>query len=240
LDEKVSTGVVDLDASLGGGYPEGSLLLVGGGPGAGKTVLACHFLHEGTKRDEKVAYVSLVESEKSFRANAARMGFDFGDNLTFLEFFTGTAGAVAGVLDAIMAAVQAVRPRRVVIDSISSISDSVRDEGEMRRILHNVLARTMRQSGITAMLVAEAPFGALGTGEPSAEFVCDGVIILRQRINGEEQQQQQQFAGSMEIIKMRGCPIRRKAISYTIGEKGIIAATASPIVQEKGGRRALN
>ncbi|MEO9294586.1 MAG: ATPase domain-containing protein [Nitrososphaera sp.] len=239
MDGKVSTGVVELDASFDGGYPEGSLLLVGGGPGAGKMVFACHFLHEGAMRGEKVAYVSLVESEKSFRTNAARMGFDFGDNLAFLEFFTGTAGAVASVLDAIMAAVQAVRPKRVVIDSISSISDSVRDEGEMRRILHNVLAKTMRQSGITAMLVAEAPFGALGTGEPSAEFVCDGVIILRQRINGddnEEEGQGHQFAGSMEVVKMRGCAIRRKAISYTIGEKGI--ATASPIVREKGSRRS--
>lgn len=233
--DRVSTGIVELDASIGGGLPQGSLLLVGGGPGAGKTVLACHFLHEGAKRGEKVAYISLVESEKAFRANAASMGFDFGDNLVFLEFFTGIASSVSGLLDSLMTALQAHRPRRVVIDSISSISDSVRDEGEMRRILHNVLARTMRQSDITAMLIAEAPLGVSGTGEPSAEFVCDGVIVLRQRADGD-----QRFAGNMEILKMRGCAIRRRAIGYTICEKGI--ATARPIVPEKRPteRRGLN
>lgn len=233
--DRVSTGIVDLDASIGGGLPQGSLLLVGGGPGAGKTVLACHFLHEGARNGEKVAYISLVESEKAFRANAASMGFDFGDNLVFMEFFTGTAGAVSGLLDSLVTALQAHRPRRVVIDSISSISDSIRDEGEMRRILHNVFAKTMRQSDTTAMLIAEAPLGISGTGEPSAEFVCDGVIVLRQRIDEE-----QRFAGSMEILKMRGCAIRRRAIGYTIGEKGI--ATARPMVPEKrrAERRGLN
>ena len=233
--DRVSTGITELDASIGGGLPQGSLLLVGGGPGAGKTVLACHFLHEGAKRGEKVAYISLVESEKAFRTNAASMGFDFGDNLVFVEFFTGTASSVSGLLDSLMTALQAHRPRRLVIDSISSISDSVRDEGEMRRILHNVFARTMRQSDITAMLIAEAPLGISGTGEPSAEFVCDGVIVLRQRADEE-----QRFAGNMEILKMRGCAIRRRAIGYTIGENGI--ATARPIVPEKRPteRRDLN
>lgn len=235
--DKVSTGLLDLDASLDGGFPEGSLLLVGRGPGSGKTVLACHFLHEGAIEGEKVAYVSMVEGEKAFRANAARMGFNFGDNLAFLEFFTGTAGSISGLLDALMTALQVHKPKRVVIDSISSISDSLRDEAEMRRILHNVFARTMRQSGITAMLIAEAPLGISGTGEPSAEFVCDGVILLRQRIDEE-----QRFAGTMEILKMRGSAIRKRAIGYTIGEKGI-ATAASPIISEttrQYERRGLN
>lgn len=209
------------------------MLLVGGGPGAGKTVLACHFLSEGIKRGEQVAYVSFIESEKAFRANAARMGFNFDTgNFAFLEFFTGTAGAVSAVLDALVTCVQAAKPRRLVIDSFSSLSDSLRDQAEVRRILHNVLAKAVCQAGVTVMLVAETPLGASGTGEPSAEFISDGIIMLRQRLGKEP-------AGSMEILKMRGCAIRRREIDYAIEEKGIAIAeplgiALSPLPREKG------
>ena len=58
--ERVKTGISTLDEILLGGFPRGSIILVAGGPGTGKTIFAAQFIHSGaTKYNEKGVYVSL-------------------------------------------------------------------------------------------------------------------------------------------------------------------------------------
>lgn len=73
---RVRTGVAGLDTMLGGGVPEGSMTLVRGGPGAGKTTLAMQFLMQGIKDGEKGLYLSLEEPVAEIVANASRHGWD--------------------------------------------------------------------------------------------------------------------------------------------------------------------
>jgi circadian clock protein KaiC len=72
---RAPTGIAGLDAMLGGGLPRGSVSLVRGGPGAGKTTLAMQFLMAGLQRGEKGLYLSLEESADEIAANAARHGW---------------------------------------------------------------------------------------------------------------------------------------------------------------------
>ena len=73
--EKVSTGVVGLDAVLGGGLPAQRLHLIEGAPGTGKTTLAIQFLMEGVRQGEAVLYVALSETVDELNAVArSRMG----------------------------------------------------------------------------------------------------------------------------------------------------------------------
>src|SRR5512145_3082835 len=69
------TGVEGLDHVLGGGLTPNRLYLVEGTPGSGKTTLALQFLREGVRRDERVLYIALSESEEETRAVAASHGW---------------------------------------------------------------------------------------------------------------------------------------------------------------------
>ncbi len=75
---KIETGIIGLDAMLQGGFPEGRMTLVMGGPGTGKTIFASQFLHYGaTQKEEKTIYISLDETKFHFEQEMITFGWDF-------------------------------------------------------------------------------------------------------------------------------------------------------------------
>lgn len=76
---RVSTGIAGLDAMLHGGVPRGSVTLVRGGPGAGKTTLAMQFLVDGAQAGERGLYLSLEEPVDEIVANASHHGWPVAD-----------------------------------------------------------------------------------------------------------------------------------------------------------------
>ena len=75
LEARISTGMSGLDDILGGGLDPDRLYLVEGTPGSGKTRLALQFLLDGVRRNEKVLYITLSESEAELRLVAERHGW---------------------------------------------------------------------------------------------------------------------------------------------------------------------
>ena len=73
---RLPTGVEGLDAMLGGGFPTGSVVLVRGGPGSGKTTFSLQFLLEGAARGEVGLYVTLEETPREILANASTFAWD--------------------------------------------------------------------------------------------------------------------------------------------------------------------
>ena len=64
---KVTTGIEGLDTMLQGGFPEGRMILITGGPGTGKTIFCSQFLHHGSaEEEEKTVYISLDENKIHF------------------------------------------------------------------------------------------------------------------------------------------------------------------------------
>jgi len=74
---KVETGIPGLDKMLQGGFPEGRMILVMGGPGTGKTIFSSQFLHHGTKLGEKTVYISLDETKPHFLDEMLTFGWKF-------------------------------------------------------------------------------------------------------------------------------------------------------------------
>ncbi len=129
MSARMHTGFTELDRVLGGGIVAGSLVLVGGDPGIGKSTLLlqmCKNLTEGAKSVEnspasspdensiegiKVLYISGEESLHQIKLRADRMG-DFSDSLTLL---------CETNLDVIQPVIQEARPQVVIIDSIQTI-----------------------------------------------------------------------------------------------------------------------
>ncbi|MCK4313278.1 KaiC 1, partial [Candidatus Bathyarchaeota archaeon] len=67
MPKKIATGIRGLDELVGGGFPEGRVILIIGGPGAGKTIMCSQFLYKGiSEYQENGVFVSLDESKNNF------------------------------------------------------------------------------------------------------------------------------------------------------------------------------
>ena len=75
--KRVPTGIPELDDLLQGGYPKGQGILISGPPGAGKTILATHFLHQSCKDGKKCMLMLTHVNVESFLEQAENIGFDF-------------------------------------------------------------------------------------------------------------------------------------------------------------------
>ncbi len=93
LNHRVPTGVGSLDENLQGGLPAGSMTLVAGNPGTGKTLLSGEFLHHGAELGENGLYVSFSEGRESFLEYMRRVGKDVtttpvSDHVDILDLLT--------------------------------------------------------------------------------------------------------------------------------------------------------
>lgn len=114
--DKVSTGIAELDRVLGGGIVQGSLTLVGGDPGIGKSTLLLQTCQKVAQAGHKVLYVSGEESRVQIKMRADRLG-SFSPNVLLL---------CETSLDAISEAIRRQKPEIVVIDSIQTMySESI-------------------------------------------------------------------------------------------------------------------
>ena len=131
----LSTGITGLDEILCGGLTAERLYLVEGMPGAGKTTLALQFLMAGVRINERVLYVTLSETENELQAVAASHGWNL-DGIHVHEviasenlldpaqqhtMFHPSEVEMGDTTRDISAAVEALKPQRVVIDSLSEL-----------------------------------------------------------------------------------------------------------------------
>ena len=74
---RVPTGIHGLDEIIEGGFIEGSVILVSGGPGAGKSIFGLQFIYRGAVDGEPGIYITFEEDEESLKLIAKRLGKDF-------------------------------------------------------------------------------------------------------------------------------------------------------------------
>jgi len=131
----LSMGVPGLDDVLGGGLEPNRLYLFEGTPGAGKTTIAMQFLLEGVARGESVLYVTLSETEPELRGVADSHGWDISrihvremlptqDSLQPEEQYTMFHPSEVELSETtlrILNDVEALKPSRIVFDSLSEL-----------------------------------------------------------------------------------------------------------------------
>jgi len=216
MADRVKTGIDGLDRVIGGGFPRGSLVLLAGNPGTGKTVFSGLFLAGGVQEGEPGVYAGFAEPKDTLMENlSGHIGLDLSlyeaeGKLRILDFTALKEEALSTILEEILNAVQALRAGRLVIDSFSAMIQAIRDPIELRTFLQVVLGRIVRGMGCTTLMVEEVPIGKDTIGLGVEEFVADGLL----RLNIGELEGR--LFRDLEILKLRGTELEERRLAFTL------------------------
>lgn len=220
-ESRVSTGIKGLDDMIEGGFPRGSMILLAGSPGSGKTIASAQFLHHGASNlGENGAYISFVERERVFLKNMERLGLNFEQlknegRFKFLDMITpGNQAFSADTINIALKEVQSMKAQRLVIDSYTVISSVFDKKAEARSVLH-LLDMVMRELGCTTLLLVEVPTGHRDLGLGFEEFVADGLILF------ETARQKTGVLKRALICKMRGTNHSQNYCNIVISDQGL-------------------
>lgn len=214
--DRLSTGIDGLDGLIGGGFPRGSLVLLAGNPGSGKTIFAAHFLYNGaSKHEESGVYVSFAEDRKTFMEHMLGYGLDFEGlekrgKVKVLDLVTVREEAISTILEMILGGIHSLKAKRLVIDSFTAMAQAFKERVDARIVLHTILGKMVRQAGCTTLLISEVPMGEERVGVSIEEFVADAVIILRRgELDGRPVRE-------VELAKLRGAEITQPVSFFTL------------------------
>ena len=170
--QRISSGMEELDRVLGGGIVAGSLMLVGGDPGIGKSTLLLQVCHNLTRDGHKVLYVSGEESAQQIKLRAQRIG-DFKDDLMLL---------CETNLELVRSVIEKTKPEIVVIDSIQTmyhetVSAAPGSVSQVREAT-NVLMQIAKGMGISIFLVGHVTKEGVVAGPRVLEHMVDTVLYF--------------------------------------------------------------
>jgi circadian clock protein KaiC len=150
--DRVSSGVLALDAIIGGGYMRGSSILISGSPGTSKTSLSASFAAAACARDEKALFVSFDESGSQIVANMRSIGLDLSASLEkgslIMASLLSTGRSPEEHYKAIRDLLERHRPHCLVIDPLSALLKSGYPFTEM---ISESLVETSKELGITVL-----------------------------------------------------------------------------------------
>ena len=169
---RVPTGVAEFDRCLGGGVVPGSLVLLGGEPGIGKSTLLLQVGESLASRGPRVLYVSGEESPAQVKLRAQRIG-------------VGSASLhVLGEtdVDAILSEVERLSPVLLVIDSVQVVHDQALDSapGTVSQVKQAAdrLLRLAKQTGVAVMLIGHVTKEGTLAGPRTLEHLVDTVLAF--------------------------------------------------------------
>lgn len=168
---RISSGFDELDRVLGGGFVNGSLTLLGGEPGIGKSTLILQIC-EKFKTDGKVLYVSGEESAEQIKIRADRLGIN-SENIMFL----GETD-----INAIEQTIEDMDPKLVIIDSIQTMySDDITSApgsvSQVREITSRIM-KMCKMRGITTVIIGHVTKDGTIAGPRVLEHMVDAVLYI--------------------------------------------------------------
>ena len=204
-------GIEKLDELLGGGIPQGHMVMISGNTGTGKTVLAMQFIVQGIKEGENAVFMAFEEPIDQVKKTALEHGWDFEqyEKQGKLAFVTTSLIDISNdkLLYQILNAVKRIGAKRVVIDSISTLMSATMNEEQARQFLIQI-SSFFKEKGVTCIMnyLCGANFGAvkgqllsnLVTNEMRLSSITDGIIMLLYVERG------QSVKKMLNVLKLRG------------------------------------
>jgi len=208
--ERMTTGIPGLDEMVNGGYQTGSTTVVAGISGVGKSVMALQYMAEGIRQGQSCLMLTLDERVGQVIRNAGSIGLDFRqgikDGLLRLEYDPPQEIEVDVHFYRIEQLVEQLKPKRVVIDSLSTYGSNLGTQGRVFRDFFHALVALMKEHDIAAVYNHENP-EMLGMASMMGGFamssLVDNIILLNWIEIADT------FRLGMTVAKMRANPVKR-------------------------------
>jgi circadian clock protein KaiC len=220
---RVKTGIIGLDKMLNGGLVKGTVTLIAGSPGTGKTTVGLQFIYNGVKKyNENGLVVTFEELPDQIYSDAEAFGWDIRkmeeENklrvMSTSPFVLQQMRIYKNRLDEI---ISELNIKRVLIDSITLFKSLVQDPINLRKEIYSLI-NYFKAKGITAIFTHELPKlrgGELSISDFGLGFLVDSIILLRYVEIGSE------LKKSVTIIKLRGSNHDKSIREFMIGLKGV-------------------
>lgn len=229
---RVATGIPGLDELTNGGFLEGSNVLVAGGAGTGKTILAMQFLYKGAEQyNDPGIYITLEEGAtniwwimKSFHWNMTKLEQEGKIKMYKVGMIEPAdfARRFTHEIERIKEMVNELGAKRLVVDSTTAFGMWMPSESHVRYSLFR-LAEELKELKCTTLMTAETlggrdQFSRFGV----EEFISDAVIALYLRPPQR----------SLLVRKMRGTQHDQKVHPFHIDEKGVSVSPKEEVLWE--------
>jgi circadian clock protein KaiC len=252
MTETVQTGIYGLDEMVGGGFPKDRIILILGGPGAGKTILASQFLYKGLSEfNENGVMVSLDESKNHFYGEMKNFGWDFQKaeeegKFGFIDAtrlsrvamlkekmmgeethsLRGKQLPIDKLVEELQEKIKEIDAKRVIIDTLASLFYRFLDPIE-RRTAGVDLIEALSDLNTTTLVTTE--LAQLGVSERKLmdeEFLVHGVILMQTIFSGGS------TVRGLQVEKMRGVSVNSNIVPYTIDRNGLEVFPAMSLFRE--------
>ncbi len=220
---RLSTGVSELDALMGGGIPEGDSLLLAGPSGSGKSTLGTQFIAEGLRHGEPGIVAVFEEIPAEYAQRAAMFGFDFDtpqkDGTLKIIYLRPLDLSVDETVHEIVNSVKEIGCKRLVIDSLVGFEMALAPgfRTDFRESLYRMIGALTRL-GVTIVTTVEVAeeFTSMNLSNFTVSFLADDILRLRYvSING-------QLRKMLLVVKMRRSQHSIDMVGYQITSEGMV------------------
>ncbi|GIW21622.1 MAG: DNA repair protein RadA [Candidatus Sericytochromatia bacterium] len=172
-EDRILTDMSEFNRVLGGGIVPGSLVLLGGDPGIGKSTILLQISYYLSLKGKKIFYVTAEESLNQVKLRALRMGIDKSDNLFIIS---------ESDINYINKTILDIKPDICIIDSIQAIYDNTIDSvpGSVTQIKNNtqVLMKTSKENNISIFIIGHVTKEGIIAGPKIMEHMVDTVLYF--------------------------------------------------------------
>jgi circadian clock protein KaiC len=239
--ERRAFGVAELDAMMMGGVPSGSITMLLGASGVGKTMLSLQFLAAGAKVGETGLYFSMYEQPEALLAKSRRTHLRVQEGVDAGKIHLIWERPIEGVLDVLagrlIRQVRETGATRLCIDGMHSLFRTV-DFPERMRAVAAALAEELTALGVTTVYTLETPdlvvaeSGAIRVPIDDLSAMSHNVVAIRLL------ERDGRFGRVLSIMKMRDSDYDNSIRELRITDRGIVLARDSRVSRVRAAIRA--
>lgn len=252
MSKRIATGINGLDELVDGGFPEGRVILVIGGPGTGKTIMCSQFLYKGIyENQENGIFVSLDESKDHFYSEMQKFGWDFRKaeeerKFAFLNAtrmsrvamlkeklykeetrsLRGKQLSIDRLIEDLQAKIRQVNAKRVAVDTLAALVYRFPDPVGRRTAVVDLI-ESLADLGVTSLVTTELGYLGLERNALEEEFLVHGVIMMQTLFSGGT------TTRAIQVEKMREAKVNPSLVPYSIDQNGIEIFPNMPLFGEK-------